>query len=74
MFIFVKMFCADVNKGAFFDEVTGKSCSDFSSLSVGVDATLVAPGNAEVGMSGVDDGDSSIGINLVLSIASGLKG
>ena len=65
------MFCVDVAQGVFSDEVIVKLCSDFSRFSTGVDST---PGNIEVGISGVDDGDGSIGINLVLSIASGLKG
>ena len=37
---------------------------------MGVDSTA---GNVEVTMIGVDEGDGSIGINLVLSIALGLK-
>ena len=53
------------------DEVMVKSCSDFSRFSSDVDST---PDNVEVAMIGVDDGDGSIGINLVLSIPSGLKG
>ena len=67
---FVKMFCVDVPKGVFPDKVIVKSCSNFSRFSAGVDST---PDNVEVGMT-VVDGDGSIGINLVLSIASGLKG
>ena len=55
MFIFVKMFCVDVPKGVFSDEVIVKLCSDFSRFSAGVDST---PGNAEVGMSSVDDADA----------------
>ena len=74
MFIFVKMFCVDVAKGVFSDEVILKSCSDLSRFSVGVDSILAAPGNVEVGMGGVEDADGSISINLVLSIASALKG
>ena len=70
MFIFIKMFCVDVPEGVFSDEVILKSCSDFSRFSVGFDSTLAVPGNVEVGMSGFDDGDDFIGINLVLSIAS----
>ena len=54
MFIFVKMFCVDVPKGVFSDEVTVKLRSDFSRFS-GVDST---PGNAEVGMISVDDADA----------------
>ena len=55
----------------FSDEVMVKSCSDFSRFSSGVDST---PGNVEVAVIGVDDVDGSIGINLILSIALGLKG
>ena len=62
MFILVKMFCVDV----FSDKV--KLCCDFSMFSVGVDST---PVNDEVGISGVDDGDGSIGINLVYQLLLG---
>ena len=68
--IFVSMFCVAVPKGVFSDEVMVKLCSDFSRFSSGFDST---PGNVEVNKIGVD-GDGSIGINLVLSIVSGLKG
>ena len=48
-----------------------KLCWDFPRFSLGVDSTA---GNVEVAMIGVDDGDGSIGIYLVLSISLGLKG
>ena len=48
----------------FSDKVIVKSSSDFSRFST--------PSNIEVGTGGVYDGNGSIGINLVLSIASGL--
>ena len=56
------MFYVDV----FSDKV--KSCCDFSMFSVGVDST---PVNDEVGISSVDDGDGSIGINLVYQLLLG---
>ena len=62
------MFCVDVPIDSFSDKVIVKSCSDFSRFSADFDSTH---GNVE---DGVDDGDCSIGINLVLSIAEGLKG
>ena len=48
----------------FSDKVIVKSSSDFSRFST--------PSNIEIGTGGVYDGNGSIGINLVLSIASGL--
>ena len=65
------MFCVAVPKVVFSDEVMVKLCRDFSRFSSGVDSTA---GNVEVAMIGVDEGDGSIGINLVLLIALGLKG
>ena len=69
MYIFVRMFDVAVPKGVFSDEVMVKLWSDFSRFSSDADST---PGNVEVVMIGVDDGDGSIGINLVLSIKIGL--
>ena len=81
------MFPVDLAKGVSSDEWIVESCSefDFSRSSMGdsvwtvvILSILAAPGNAVVGMGGVNDGDgvmlSSLVITLVLLIASALKG
>ena len=74
IFIIVKIFCVDVVKGVFSDEVIVKSCSDFSRFSVAVDFILAALGNVKVGMGGVDDSDGAIGINLFYQLPQDSKG
>ena len=80
------MFPVDLAKGVSSDEWIVESCSefDFSRSSMGdsvwtavILSILAAPGNAVVGMGGVNDGGvmlSSLVITLVLLIASALKG